>query len=132
MTRFLSCVSLVLTLLILGCGGGPPKDKPVPVSGTVKLDGKPLPEGEITFSGDGKAPETLAIANGSFSGQVRPGKRTVMFAVYKETRIKPMPDAPEEVGKVNTLPEKLREERPLDEEIKADGSTKLTFDLTSK
>ncbi len=47
-------------LAVVGCGGGGPKaPKPVPVSGTVYLDGKPLANATVrfnsaTFMGEGK------------------------------------------------------------------------------
>jgi hypothetical protein len=47
MTRRACLVSVVLVLLLAGCGGGP--YKLAPVSGTVTLDGKALPNAIVTF-----------------------------------------------------------------------------------
>src|SRR5262245_57108993 len=102
MRHLLSAASLAAALLLAGCSGN--TIKPAAVSGTVSLDGKPLPDRTIIFAGDGKPSETLDIKNGSFSGEVRPGKRTVQFAVWQMTKVKPMPDMPEETVKTNVLP----------------------------
>lgn len=72
-------------LLACGCGGdaGP---KGVPVSGTVTLNGKPLPEGEVMFEpADGKgAPEQALVKDGTFSGTVVPGAKKVRITSWRE------------------------------------------------
>ena len=44
-------IVLGLVIAACGCGGGP---RLVPVSGQVKLDGKPLPDAQVTFRPDSK------------------------------------------------------------------------------
>ncbi|MDZ4686468.1 MAG: hypothetical protein SH850_15470 [Planctomycetaceae bacterium] len=40
-------------LFLQGCGGEPPRPKPVPVKGTVTFRGKPLAKARVTFYGKG-------------------------------------------------------------------------------
>lgn len=75
-------LSLALGLLA-GCGQAKPKK--VHVSGTVAMDGKPLPQGEIAFEieGAGKPPELLPIVDGKFEGVLTVGKKRVMVSAVK-------------------------------------------------
>ena len=63
----------VVGLMAIGCSGEVGDDKPrEPVSGTVTLDGQPLPEGIILFApaggpGEAVASATGKIENGQFS-----------------------------------------------------------------
>jgi len=66
--RSAACVTLVaLAMLALGCGRGGPR--PVPVSGTVTVDGKPLAGGALTV-----APENGRAAG----GRIGPNGRFVL------------------------------------------------------
>jgi hypothetical protein len=64
--------SVILTLLavvVAGCGpGGPPR---APVSGTVTLDGKPLPRGTVQFAPDAGRGTNGATGVGSIDAQGR-------------------------------------------------------------
>lgn len=74
-TRF-SVVAVTLgALLCAGCGAEQLAD----VTGTIKIDGKPLPEGEIIFeAADGtKIPVSAPIKNGTYTAQVPPGAKKV-------------------------------------------------------
>jgi hypothetical protein len=71
-----SAVALMLGApLFAGCGGEQLAD----VSGTVKIDGKPLPEGEIIFeAADGsKTPTGVPIKDGVYTLRVAPGPKKV-------------------------------------------------------
>ena len=48
-------VSCVIMTFLFGCepSKSKPKDPSIPVKGVVKLNGKPLPGGQITFHGEG-------------------------------------------------------------------------------
>ena len=125
---------LLLALAPLACGPGEPV--PVAVSGTVKLDGKPLAEGKISFVTIGKVPETLDIVEGRFSGKVLGGERRVEIAAYRPYRIPP--DVPKsmyplmEGGKENYLLEKYHRESILTANVKDSGENEFTFELVSK
>ena len=75
-----SCVCAGLLLVIvfgLGCGGS--GRKTTPISGTVTLDGQPVPEGSITFFPDPKEydAEVAQIKDGEYDLRVTPGKKRV-------------------------------------------------------
>jgi hypothetical protein len=57
-------------LLTVGCSQSPPK--PVPVSGTVTFDGKPLTDAQILFVEPGQSPLMLEIKDGRFEGEASP------------------------------------------------------------
>src|ERR1700733_7723987 len=75
----------LLALILAGCG--PKTPVPVPVKGTVTLDGNPLPEGRISFITPGQVPEMLDVKDGRFEGKVKPGKKRVEVGAYRPTRI---------------------------------------------
>jgi hypothetical protein len=70
-------------LMIIGCG--PPATT---VSGTVTLDGEPLPSAALMFypaAGDGPTSHAFTDANGCFSATIFPGKAAVTVSLYKTT-----------------------------------------------
>lgn len=71
---------LLLTALVLplvGCGKGGPEGT-IPVSGTVTLAGKPLPNGAVHFVQDGGARTVMAkVAAGRFSTHLWPAAYAV-------------------------------------------------------
>jgi hypothetical protein len=74
------CAALVLALA--GCGSsGPQEPPPTVVSGTVLLDGKPVPKGSITFAANGS--QTLEITDGKFEGKVTPGEKRVEVRAFQ-------------------------------------------------
>ncbi|MBN9121307.1 MAG: hypothetical protein J0I06_19505 [Planctomycetes bacterium] len=75
MTRRSAVAALLGAPLFAGCGG----ERPAEVTGTVKIDGKPLPEGEIIFeAADGsKAPGAAPIRDGAYTVSVMPGPKKV-------------------------------------------------------
>ncbi len=87
--RFSLVVIVALgTVFGTGCGG----EKLSDVTGTVLIDGKPLPEGEIIFeSADGsKTPTAGKIANGNYSVAVAPGSKRVKITASRPPK-KPDP-----------------------------------------
>jgi hypothetical protein len=50
MRCFVGCISLVLAICVLGCGGSKGGVKSVDVSGTISLDGEPLEGVDVHFS----------------------------------------------------------------------------------
>ena len=89
MTRY-ACPGLVAGVLFLftGCGGESPAD----VTGTVKVDGQPLAEGEIIFeAADGTTtPGAGPIKDGRYEIKVLPGAKKVRISASRPTR-KPDP-----------------------------------------
>ncbi len=73
-----------LTLLV-GCAG----EREAEVSGSVNIDGKPLPEGEIIFeASDGsKTPGTGPIMQGQYTAKVLPGPKKVKILASRPTKI---------------------------------------------
>lgn len=128
---YLSFTLLLMTLV--GCGPG--AVVPVPVKGTVNLDGAPLLEGRIFFITPGLTPELIDIKDGSFAGQVKPGVKRVEIAAYRPVTIPPdvTPGVAELMkdGKENYLPARYHSKSTLEETVKPDGPNEFTFDLTS-
>ena len=75
LTRFCAVAVMLGVPFCAGCGGEQLAD----VTGTIKMDGKPLPEGEIIFeAADGtKAPVAAPIRDGAYAAQVPPGAKKV-------------------------------------------------------
>lgn len=76
---------VLLTISFTGCGGGP---APVGVSGTVTLDGEPLPEGTISFepvSQTAGQRRDAMIENGAF---VLPAEEGVLPGMEFKVEIK--------------------------------------------
>ncbi|NIL97834.1 MAG: hypothetical protein GTO62_12100, partial [Planctomycetales bacterium] len=79
---------LALLATIAGCSCTD-RAQPVryPVSGTVTLDGKPLPAGRITFvTVSLSLIDGMPIEKGRFSGQAAAGQRRVQISVLEEKK----------------------------------------------
>jgi hypothetical protein len=130
-------VRLLLPVVLLAAVGcGPREPKPVPVRGTVTLDGKPLPEGQIAFITPGNPPELLDVRGGAFDGLAMPGDRRVEVAAYRPVRI--TPDIPKHLhalmadGKENYLPDRYHRQSTLSAEVRDPGPNEFTFELNTK
>jgi hypothetical protein len=106
MTRT-ACAGLVLALAAAGCSGG----GPATVSGTVKVDGRPLKQGLIRFvPADGKTPTADAtITDGQYTATVPPGDKRVEISSPKVVGRMKMYDTPDSptVDRVEELLPKL-------------------------
>ncbi len=128
---FCLCILLTASLLPLGCSSK--GDDTVGVSGTVNLDSKPLSEGTITFAGDpGTVPAVLTVKNGSFEGQVKPGKKKVQIMAYKATKAPPTATETTDEFKENYIPARFNTESKLTAEVTASGLSPNKFDVESK
>lgn len=126
---------VVMMVSIGGCGrSGPPVRKMVRVSGAITLDGKPLPDGFVTFvsSTEGRF-EALPIKEGKFAGKAGLGKRTVEIIAIRD-----LPAAvssgndkgPPKPVRENYLPAKYSTASTLTAEVTESGPNVFTFELT--
>jgi hypothetical protein len=106
------------------------------VSGTVKLDGQPVPSGTITFVPVDGMTTTAGgpIRDGHYSVKVPIAVMRVSISVPKVTGSKKLydtPDSPEMPLTAEALPARYNEQTELKIEVKA-GSNPMDFDLTSE
>ncbi|MGL4551600.1 MAG: hypothetical protein ACRC33_10465 [Gemmataceae bacterium] len=129
--RVAICFALSL-VLAAGCApagpGAPPAAK---VKGTVTLDGKAVPEGELHFGIAGKPPGVVPIKDGTFAGDAPVGKNKVEVFIYTAG------PASEKYGgtasKVNSAPGKYwGPNTALDATVAAGGANEFKFEMTSK
>ncbi len=86
-TRVLLTSSIMLLMLIVGCGGAGVADpKLVPVQGKVTLDGQPLPNAIVTFIPD-KGPPSGAItdAEGKYEMRFKSGAHGAVVGTHSVT-----------------------------------------------
>lgn len=134
MDRLVRAAALVLLAgCFLGCTGssGPPTVPLEKVSGTVKMDGKPMPGGEVRFAVPGQPVKTMEIKDGAFAGEAHVGKNNVEVVWEKEGP--PHPMNPKERIKVNAIADRFSGPNSvLEAEVTAGGKNEFTFDVTSK
>ncbi len=127
--------SLICTFIALGflsgCSGS--KAKPVPVSGTINLNGKALSEGSITLAGEGGAiPETFEVKDGKFAGEALPGKKRVEIRAYRPGKATKMGNEVIEATPENYLPSQYNTESNISAEVGASGLNPSTFEVKAK
>lgn len=133
MSRFfrLACLGLAVALLP-ACGT--PERKATPqaaVSGTITLDGKAMPDGEISLSIPGEPVVVLTVTGGEFAGKAFVGKNRVEVARYKEgPPLSTDPSGPP--TRVNILPDRFHSATTLTAEVPAAGASGLSFAVTSR
>jgi hypothetical protein len=125
------CVVLCAVMLA-GCAKKPDRGT---VTGSVTLDGQPLPSGVIHFvPADGKtATADSMITDGKFSASVPPGDKKVSISAPKVTGKKRMfdkPDSPEVDVVQELLPAKYNVQTQLTLTVNA-GSQEKDFPLSS-
>jgi hypothetical protein len=129
------CWQAFFAVLLFVAGCGPKEPYPVPVEGTIALDGKPLAEGTISFITPGKVPEIVDVKAGRFAGKVKWGERRVEIAAYRPYQIPP--EAPKHLhelmksGKENYLPQRYHRQSTLTAQVKESGDNTYKFELTS-
>lgn len=137
MTRL--AATMAMLLLLVGCGGGEGY-----VSGTVKLDGEPLPNATVAFYPSNAADQTAPIYQGTTdsSGQyslimtatgdhgVPLGKHSVTIEVFEESA-EDEPDVEmEPADDTNIVPAKYNVDSELEFEVKP-GNNTANWDLSS-
>ena len=128
------CCSLAALLLLSGCPGAESS-----ISGTVNLDGKPMPEGDIRFiplAGTEGADAGAVIRDGKYKTVVRnlaTGKYRVSIRGYKQSgRMEPDPlGGPPIKGTAQIVPKQYQgQDSKLVKEITL-GINRLDFDLVT-
>jgi hypothetical protein len=135
-----ACVLFVFAACLAGCGGGS-KYPTAPVSGTIKMDGKPLSNGVVTFQPDGPGMAslgttdesghyTLKALRGEFDGAVVAKHRVVIRTANTQpidtTSDRNDPKAAERI------PKKYNVETELTIEVPEGGRDDADFNLSSK
>jgi hypothetical protein len=131
MTRYLFLVCLSLAVGALGCEERKKPPPPAaPVKGTVTLDGKPMPEGEIILS-LGETPSVLVIKDGAFAGTALTGSNHVEIRAFKVGP--PLSTDPnKEPTKVNFIPSRYNVSSTLTADVTTGGTNEFKFDVTSR
>lgn len=128
--RFFGLV--LVGLLLAGCGGGTEPQR-YPVSGTVTLDGQPLPEGLIFFKTVATgAIDTMEIKAGKFAGEAQPGERRVEIVAYRESTAPGTTPGMEANAEVNYIPPRYNSQSTLTAQVKPEGPNEFSFEVTSK
>jgi len=130
-----SCLAPWLVLaLAWGPGCSPAVNPPPPsarVKGTIELDGKPVPTGELHFGRPGVPPGVVAVTDGTFSGDAPVGKNKVEFYHYVDG-----PSSAKYGGvatKTNSAPGKYwGPNTVLEATVEAGGDNDFKFTLSSK
>jgi hypothetical protein len=134
-----------LALFVLfGCG---PPFKVAPVSGTVKLDGKPLPKASVTFvplgtkdnMNPGPTAQGLTDTEGRFTLSINPETPAAVVGkcrVYVTTLLSDPAVEDRDAGgakKVrDKVPEKYNQKTELVYEVPPEGTDQANFDLKSR
>jgi hypothetical protein len=123
---------LVVLLVLAGCGDASMGE----VTGTVKVDGEPIPEGAILFSPENGKGQTAGdkIANGHYDAKVPVGAMKVSISKLKFLRKKKLynrPGSPEYTQNIEGLPAKYNEKTELRYDVKP-GVNQKDWDLQSK
>lgn len=132
---FASYVLLLAMLMVAGGCGGSSRTarKLVAVSGTVTLDGRPLPEGFVTFVSPIEGHfEAFPITEGAFAGKAGLGNRRVEIIAMRDLPPPgsgPNPSGPLRAVQENYLPAKYSTESTLSAEVTEAGPNEFTFDL---
>jgi len=132
-------VSLVLLWALVGCGGGGSDNPDLgSVTGTVTLDGKPLPNATVEFTPTGGEGGRPAVAvtddDGEYELEYTPGNYGATPGSYQVV-ITTATTTTDAEGNDVDVPEKLPAKYNANTELKAEvkaGSNKFDFALDSK
>jgi hypothetical protein len=133
MCRF--CFAIGFSLVLVwnsGCSKGQKGVVPAAnVKGTVTMDTKPVPTGEIHFGMTGVPPSVLQITDGTFSGEAPIGRNQVEVFIYAEG------PPSEKYGGARTKYNTTRDaywgpNTILEATVTADGPNEFQFGLTSR
>ncbi|WP_232100785.1 hypothetical protein [Gimesia fumaroli] len=122
---------------MMGCGGGEEGPKQFTVTGTVTLDGQPIPEASILFKDpSGKNKSYFAgVKDGAYSTKIEAGKRKVLITANRPSKDKMVMNA-EGTGKEPAmeqyLPAEYNEKSTLEIDVVAGNENQFSFELKSK
>jgi hypothetical protein len=88
MNRPLQFLLFLILATVIGCQQGD-KQTYANVKGTVTFNGKPIDKGKITFAVEGRAPSTMDIVDGTFSGQAMVGSNKVSVSARRKAATPP-------------------------------------------
>lgn len=133
----LSCWIPCLLLLAAGCGESDVSREAV--SGTVTLDGKPLPQGSILFTPLGEGPSAGGeIVDGRYTLPQHlgagPGKYRVELNSWRPTGRITHDEATgmDDEHLISIIPKRYNQRSELEVEIQSDGKNSFDFELESK
>lgn len=132
--KIMGSVLVVVAMgLLVGCFGGPAA---ATVSGEVKVDGKPLERGTITFApADGQgAPASGIIERGRYEVQTTAGKKIVQISapvIVDHKKESETPGAKMIDITVETLPDRYHSKSELTLEVQSGSNTK-SWELSKK
>jgi hypothetical protein len=128
-------LAAVITVSLLAAGCGPAAVQTGMVSGTVTLDGNPMPEGDVFFKGPDSKMGTFSVVNGQFSGECQPGSYRVEIMAYRNEAPPADPTGyvppTESVSKVNFLPAAFNTDSTMTAEVKAGENNEFKFEVKS-
>jgi hypothetical protein len=129
--RVAAWLLLAASLPVVGCSSGPKEPARYAVSGTVTLDGAPLPEGKINFmTPDTGAIDTLDIKEGKFSGKAQAGDRRVEINAYHVEVVDK--DGMKSEAQTDLIPPEYNKESKLTAQVTSGGPNTFSFDVKSK
>jgi len=127
-------VLLFFGLSLTGCKGTTrPEPKRYPVSGTVTIDGKPLPSGKVHFKTVAAGSiDTVEVKDGAFSGQAEAGDRRVEVSSTQEVK---NPNATPGMGDTmveETVAPEFNTKSELTAKVTESGPNEFKFEVKSK
>lgn len=138
-----SLLSVVVVLIACGCAG-PEGPVTVTVTGSVSLDGKPVPSGQIIFYDVAGAEKAYAgvITDGEFSFPSTAGQKKVSISSPQEvagssTIVGGTPGDPVSAENpapqiLESIPAKYNDQTELTADVTTTGDNTFPFELTSK
>jgi hypothetical protein len=134
-------MSFVLSFIFAGCsalwlGCGPKVDPEYPVSGTVTLDGSPMPQGQVTFRDDVKAVfSTFTVTNGQFNDKSEAGNFKVEINSFRDETAQPGAGGyvpPGGTTKINIVLPEYNATSKITAEVKSSGPNEFKFEAKTK
>ena len=129
--HLLAAAAVGMLTLLVSCG---PRDPRVTIQGTVSLDGKPLPGGQVVFIPKNTAirAEGAAVRDGGFTIRVHKGPHRVEINAAAAEQRNVGPNAPPEAGVVtrSVIPPRFNEKSTLTFDVQS-ARDKPAFQLTS-
>jgi len=127
---FVASIGIAIIGMSFGCGDST-KPSSIEVKGTVTVDGKPIPDGEISFLVAGQSPTLFPIKDGAYSGKALSGSNKIEIRAFKDGP--PMTTDPEKKPtRINYLGDNYGMNSKLTADVKSGASNDFKFELTSR